>query len=219
MSTSAVLDPAPIQLAPSPWSLRARIGFRFVAVYFTLYCLVTQIGVSLVLADYTGNIGDLSTLFPIRPIVTGVAARFFHTAYPVLPTTSGSGDKSWDWTLVFCLLVFATIATIVWSILDRRRPGYAAMQKWIWLFFRICLASQMFSYGILKIVPLQMPRPMLFQLVEPFGNMSPMGVLWSFVGASPDVLNASAVVPKFSAVSCYSSRTHEFLALLSALLT
>ena len=185
MATSAVLDPAQVQLAPTSWSLPARIAFRFVAVYFTLYCLLTQIVVGLVLADYAGDIGDLSTLLPVRPIVAGVATRLFHTAYPVLPTISGSGDRIWDWTLVFCLLVFSTLATIVWSILDRRRPGYADMQKWIWLFFCICLASQMFTYGFAKIVPLQMPRPMLFQLVEPFGNMSPMGVLWSFVGASP----------------------------------
>jgi hypothetical protein len=43
----------------------------------------------------------------------------------------------------------------------------------------------MFIYGMVKAIPLQMPYPFLSRLVEPFGNMSPMGVLWFSVGASP----------------------------------
>jgi hypothetical protein len=43
----------------------------------------------------------------------------------------------------------------------------------------------MFAYGLAKAVPLQMPFPYLYKLVEPYGNFSPMGVLWSSVGASP----------------------------------
>jgi hypothetical protein len=36
-----------------------------------------------------------------------------------------------------------------------------------------------------KAVPLQMPFPFLTRLVEPYGNFSPMGNLWAFIGASP----------------------------------
>jgi hypothetical protein len=44
----------------------------------------------------------------------------------------------------------------------------------------------MFGYGMAKLIPLQMPFPYLTRLlIEPFGNFSPMGVLWSSVGASP----------------------------------
>jgi hypothetical protein len=35
-----------------------------------------------------------------------------------------------------------------------------------------------------KAVPLQMPFPFLTRLVEAYGNFSPMGNLWAFVGAS-----------------------------------
>jgi len=47
------------------------------------------------------------------------------------------------------------------------------------------LASQMISYGVSKVVPTQMPYPLLTRLVEPYGNFSPMGVLWQSIGASP----------------------------------
>jgi len=36
-----------------------------------------------------------------------------------------------------------------------------------------------------KLIPTQMPTLFLSRLVEPFGNFSPMGVLWTSIGASP----------------------------------
>lgn len=42
----------------------------------------------------------------------------------------------------------------------------------------------MVAYGTIKVIPLQMPAPGLTRLLEPFGNFSPMGVLWYSVGAS-----------------------------------
>jgi hypothetical protein len=42
----------------------------------------------------------------------------------------------------------------------------------------------MVLYGLYKIYHLQMPSPFLYQLVQPFGYKSPMGLAWSFVGYS-----------------------------------
>src|SRR5581483_8626940 len=70
------------------------------------------------------------------------------------------------------------------SLVDRRRLSYPVLHRWFFLFLRFALAGQMLTYGFAKAVPLQMPFPGLFTLVEPYGNMSPMGVLWSSVGAS-----------------------------------
>ena len=89
------------------------------------------------------------------------------------------------WILAFCLLVIATVATGIWSILDRRRKDYAALHQWFRLFVRFALAGQMLNYGLDKVIPLQMPYPSLTKLVQPFGTFSPMGVLWSSIGAAP----------------------------------
>jgi uncharacterized membrane protein YphA (DoxX/SURF4 family) len=77
------------------------------------------------------------------------------------------------------------LATIVWSALDRNRLNYAAARKWFRLAIRICLAGQLMTYGLFKAVPLQMPFPYLTQLVQSYGDKSPMGVLWSSIGAAP----------------------------------
>jgi hypothetical protein len=42
----------------------------------------------------------------------------------------------------------------------------------------------MILYGSIKIMPLQMPPPSLTRLIEPYGDSSPMGLLWTFIGAS-----------------------------------
>jgi hypothetical protein len=72
----------------------------------------------------------------------------------------------------------------VWSRLDRQREHYVSAQKWFRVFMRLSVATTMLEYGSVKAVPLQMPAPTLNRLLEPFGYMSPMGVLWASIGAS-----------------------------------
>ncbi|HEX3153741.1 MAG TPA: DoxX family protein, partial [Candidatus Angelobacter sp.] len=69
--------------------------------------------------------------------------------------------------------------------LDRKRKNYAVLQTWVRLFFRFALAGQMINYGMAKVIPMQMPYPSLTRLLQPFGTFSPMGVLWSSIGAAP----------------------------------
>jgi hypothetical protein len=108
----------------------------------------------------------------------------FHVGARLVVTGSGSGDKTYDWVHAFTVLVVSALATVVWSVLDRRRENYASAQPWVRLVARFALGFTMVSYGIVKAIPLQMPAPGLTRLLEPFGHFSPMGVLWSSIGAS-----------------------------------
>jgi hypothetical protein len=172
--------------APPPhhWSLALRIAFRFCFVYFTLYALNNQILGGLIIIPKV-DIPDLGTLWPLRQITFWAARKVFHVTTTLVYTGSGSGDKTFDWVQVFCLLVLAVIFTALWSTLDRRRQNYVTLHKWFRLFMRFALGSDLLIYSFIKIIPLQMPFPHLTRLLEPFGNFSPMGVLWSSVGASP----------------------------------
>jgi uncharacterized membrane protein YphA (DoxX/SURF4 family) len=166
------------------WSLATRLAFRFTFIYFGLYCLCTQIITSLVPLPNV-DIPDPSAFWPVRPLVEWTALHIFHVTTKLVYTGSGSGDKTFDWVLVFCLLVFSALATLVWSILDRKRLDYATLQKWFRVAIRICLAGQLIGYGLAKAVPLQMPFPYLTQLLQHYGAQSPMGVLWSSIGSAP----------------------------------
>jgi len=96
-----------------------------------------------------------------------------------------SGDKAYDWIWLFCIVCFSIAGTLAWSALDWKRPSYQALHGWFHLFLRFAVGTQMISYGFAKVVPLEIPFPSLTRLVQPYGTFSPMGVLWSSVGASP----------------------------------
>ncbi len=165
-------------------SLPSRIAFRFCFVYFGLFCLATQI-LGTMFPIPKVDIPDPGTLWPLRQITFWTAAHLFRAKLPLIYTDSGSGDKTFDWVLAFCLLVIAALATALWSVLDDKRESYATLHKWFRLFIRFALASTLLTYGMDKVIPLQMPFPYLSKLLEPFRDFSPMGVLWTSIGASP----------------------------------
>jgi uncharacterized membrane protein YphA (DoxX/SURF4 family) len=101
-----------------------------------------------------------------------------------LNTASGSKDTAFVYVQVLCYLVIAVVATIVWSLLDRRRPNYEWMHKWFIVYLRLVLAVGMIPYGVLKMFPLQFPAPSLSRLLQTYGDSSPMGLMWTFMGAS-----------------------------------
>ena len=166
------------------WSPACRVAFRLCFAYFGMFCLVTQICGAL-FPILKVDVPDPGTLWPMRQITFWTAAHIFRAKLPLVYTDSGSGDKTFDWVLAFCLLVFAALATCIWSVLDRQCENYATLHKWFRLFIRFALASQLIVYGMDKAIPLQMPFPYLARFVQAFREFSPMGVLWTSIGASP----------------------------------
>ena len=173
---------APIDVASAPpvvrWSPITRIAFRFCVLYFGLYVLCTQMLNGLLQLP----IPRLDRMLLAKPV--DAAARHLFGVTQPLVIFSGSGDKTYDWVLAFCMLVIATVGTAAWSIVRRRKLSYVGFHKWFRLFLRFALGATMVSYGAAKAIPLQMPYPPLQRLLEPFGHFSPMGVLWYSIGAS-----------------------------------
>lgn len=163
--------------------LGLRTAFRFCFTYLTLFSLSNLI-TGLFLPPQV-DVPDLGTLWPLRQITFWTATHVFKINHPLVYTDTGSGDKTFDWVQTFCLLILATVITAIWSVLDRRRANYVTLHKWFRLFIRFALASMMLSYGLIKIIPVQMPFPPLSRLLEPYGDFSPFSVLWFSVGSSP----------------------------------
>src|SRR5215467_1203300 len=174
---SGNLEPA------AQWSPTKRLAFRCCFVYFGLYVLVTQMLSSLLLAPSI-EVPEIGTRWPLRTLISWTASHIFHYRAALVVTGSGSGDKTFDWVEAFCLLLMALGVTAIWSLADRKRLNYSAVFKWFHLFLRFAVGSTMFAYGFDKAIPLQMSFPSLTRLIEPFGDFSPMGVLWASIGAS-----------------------------------
>jgi hypothetical protein len=160
--------------------------------YLGLYCLSTQLITGLFWVTPADGLGwpvpDLATLWPLRPAISWIGAHIFHVDASLsvfFGGNSGTGDGKFGFVTAFCVLMTATAATVVWSLLDRRRENYAELHKWFLFFFRFALAGQMIFYGISKVLPVQMSFPSLTRLLQPLGTLSPMGVLWTHMGSSP----------------------------------
>ena len=181
-AVTVVVDP-PVETRVARWPLALRVAFRFCFLYFGIYVVMTQMIYGL-LAIPGVNLPRIDRISAPRQIVEWTARHVFGVTQPLVVTGSGSGDKTFDWVQAFCFVVFATLGTVVWSVVARRRESYVGFHKWFRLFLRFSLGATMVSYGAAKAIPLQMPYPPLQRLLEPFGHFSPMGVLWYSIGAS-----------------------------------
>jgi hypothetical protein len=155
------------------WPLWKRIGFRFLFVYLVLYSFPSPL-------DYVPFISEY-ILRPWLAMWHALEKPLFHIP---AATPNGSDDSTWGWALIACMLAVAAIVTLIWSVLDRRRPNYMRLHQYLHAYVRLTLAAAMLSYGILKVIPVQFPPPPLYRLVQTFGSFSPMSLLWAFMGAS-----------------------------------
>jgi uncharacterized membrane protein YphA (DoxX/SURF4 family) len=215
--TAKTVDTFVQAVQPEPltqWSLAARIAFRFFFCYFTLFCFFTQILGGL-LSIPKVDIPDLASTVWVRPVFLWTAKHVFGISQTLVFSDSGSGDKTFDWVMAFCFVVIAAVATAVWSVLDRRRLSYPGMLKWFSVALRFALGSQMITYGIVKLFPMQMPYPPLTRLLEPYGQFSPMGVLWYSIGASPAYERICGSAELLAGILLFIPRT----AMLGALVT
>ena len=103
----------------SRWSPPLRVAFRFSFVYFGLFCLASQIAGSLFLIP-TNSFRGFGQLWPLRAITFWVATNVFGATVPLV-FERNSGETVFFWVQTFWLLIFAIVATALWSVLDRRR--------------------------------------------------------------------------------------------------
>jgi len=166
------------------WSLPTRIGFRFVFSYFLLY--ITP-----------GPVGALSPYKPTSALDNNFANWIWHQIAPWVGASllrlnpadlkeiaNGSGDQLYDYVLILCLVITAALATVIWSLLDRKRTNYDVMYRWLRLLMRMTVAWGMLGYGIKKLIGAQFTPPTIGRQLQPFGQATPMGMLWTFMGAS-----------------------------------
>ncbi|HVF43138.1 MAG TPA: hypothetical protein VM936_09010 [Pyrinomonadaceae bacterium] len=156
------------------WSLAKRVAFRFVFAYLVLYNLPFPLGGPTFTDAVAQKYDDLW-----QPVVAWVGTHVLRLGYEISFAPTGSGDTTRQYVQALCFLTLAALATLLWSALDRKRPGYERLYGRLRLYVRFVLAYTMMVYGASKVIPLQMPAPYLTRLIEPYGDSSPMGLLWT----------------------------------------
>jgi len=176
--------------AATRWSLPKRLALRCGAVYAVLFTFPFPL-------DQLPWIRSLVESLPERwRTVDAAIARLLGVAVPEDLSLNGSGDTPLDWVHLGATLAIAALAGAAWTALDRRRRDDDWLYGWLRVGLRYYLAMTMFFYGLAKVLGLQFPFPWAGRLIEPVGEMSPMGLLWTFMGysASYSIVTGLAVV-------------------------
>lgn len=184
MSELSVALPPAVSQEPSvastarPWSLAHRIGFRFAFVFLALRIAPFPLN-----APPKTDFLDEGWNALWSAVVPWVGAHVLHLAQPVINHPTGSGDSLFSWVRFVCELGLAALATSVWSVVDRRRASYATLDAWLRIMVRYWLGWTILIYGFSKVFHEQMPWSPE-KMLEPYGEFSPMGLAWTFMGYS-----------------------------------
>jgi len=127
---------------------------------------------------------------------------------------TGSGDRTGDWIWILCVAIVSVIGAIAWTLLDRRRARDAALREITRMVVRYTLGVIMFGYGIAKVFEGQFPLPYEGRLVQNYGDSSPMGLMWTFMGASPAYVIFAGIAETTGAVLVWFRRTTTLGALI-----
>ncbi|HEX7773518.1 MAG TPA: hypothetical protein VF435_13930 [Pyrinomonadaceae bacterium] len=157
------------------WHPFLRTGFRFAFVYLLLYNLPFPLNA----IPYVEKAGEF-----YNSIWNWIVPRLARAAFnkEVASVFNGSGDRTFDYLLVACLLLIALAITIVWTFFDHKRLSYPTLYRWLNLYVRFSLGTTMIGYGAFKVISSQFVAPSLERLMQPYGDSSPMGLLWTSIG-------------------------------------
>jgi uncharacterized membrane protein YphA (DoxX/SURF4 family) len=168
---------APLQEAAPARGLVKRFLLRFTFVYLLLYSLPVLLDVLPFLKPVGKAYEGLWSSF-----VPWIGKQAFQLDIVVRKT--GSGDTAYDFMRILCSLVLAVVAGLAWTFLDRKRANDARIYEWLRVYVRFSLATIMIVYGASKVFSAQFGSPGLDRLLKTFGEASPMGLLWTFMGFS-----------------------------------
>jgi uncharacterized membrane protein YphA (DoxX/SURF4 family) len=125
---------------------------------------------------------NLERFDPWRAVLPWICAHIFQIhrklfIYPDADHLSGYLQHLFE-------LIVALAATVVWSILDRKRSNYRRLYGWFAIFLRFSLAIVLFGYGFDKVFPLQFRELTPSRLSQQVGGMNMFNMLWVFMASS-----------------------------------
>lgn len=155
-----------LQSQSEQWNIMSKISFRFVFTYFILFIIL------------------LFSAFLLEIPLRWFAQNILSWGADFEMQSTGSGDRSFDYVRFGLNLVLTIIIGTLWTIIGRKKTSYNSLLYWFQVILRIFLFLAMTLYGLAKIFKGQFADPSLELLIQPVGEMSPMGLAWTFMGHS-----------------------------------
>lgn len=148
------------------WSPLSKVLFKFICTYFTLFIIL------------------LFTVPFIEVPLRWFAEDVLHWGGDFHTESTGSGDRTYDYVRLALNIVLSVIVGSIWGLKSKDKMNYDQWHYWFQVILRSFLFAAMLLYGLAKIFKGQFPDASLELLLQPVGEMSPMGLAWTFMGHS-----------------------------------
>jgi hypothetical protein len=161
------------------WSILEKISFRFFFLYFSLFIIFHNNG-AYPFFRYVTKLWDNS----LNNAIPWVGKHILGIGYDFTGVSNGSGDTTFDYVVLFCIAVLSVVGTFIWSLLQRNTQNYRKLYYYLTVAIRFYVGLMLINYGMAKVIQLQFSQPTLNRLTETYGDSSPMGLAWTFLGFS-----------------------------------
>lgn len=191
------------------WSSIKKIAFRFVFIFFTLFILTTNNGAF--------PFWDVIFSYPtelLHSFIPWMGKHILALPYEITIFPEGSGDTTYNYIIILAEAVLAALGTVLWSFADKKRTHYTKLYYWLTVIVRFYVGLMLINYGLCKILKLQFPSPSFYRLTQTFGDASPMGLAWTFLGFSKGY-NYFMGIAEIAAVFLLFRRTLTFGAIIT----
>lgn len=169
----------PSALESTPGRLIRRFGFRLLLLFLALLALPQVL-------ELAPGLGWLAEWYRQcwQAVVPWVGREVLQLADPVVFRPSGSGDTRFHWVQLWCVSALSVAGALIWVWFDQARKHDDLIHEGVRIAVRYTLGAAMLGYGVAKVLHLQMPPPALDRLIQTYGDSSPMGLAWTFMGLS-----------------------------------
>ena len=190
------------QISSTPkWSLLEKIAFRLSFIYFSLFIIIENNSVFPFWGMLMQKPNEL-----LHQFIPWFSKHILHLSYDVTVFVSGSSDTTYNYVIIFLIFISTVFGTAIWSVFDRKRQDYKKLYYWLSVAIRFYIALMLINYGLVKIIKIQFPSPNFYRLIEAYGDSSPMGLAWTFLGFSKGY-NIFMGIAEISAVLLLFRRT------------
>ena len=183
-------------------SLVQRFCLRFSIVYWLLYLVPHAVGMqqaiqSLIVmkiapeswGNFYGNVRRGINAF-YEPMAQWSATHILGIEGTVGYVQTGSGDTTFSYVSLFNGFLLSVVVAAVWCLIPWLGRDHPALRDVYRSFLRYSLAIVLLGYGLAKagFIATQFAQgggPAEQQLARTYGESSPMGLLWTFMAASP----------------------------------
>lgn len=189
------------------WSSTKEVLIKFLFLFTILFILVMNNSILFFINIYINQVMHIFTPW--------FAEHILHYKYDYGIFSNGSGDTSYDWVNLIIILILTIILTFLWQLMPlNKKINNNNLYYTTITIIRYYVGYTLLIYGIIKLNNGQFPEPNLLRQTQRVGEMSPMGIVWTFYGISKGYGIFMAII-ECSAILLFFKRTYILGSLLA----